>query len=1721
MTDWALPTQLDEQPEPQPQEREYYLPGLGPTLSNDELLERARQRHAGEEEMPGEYIARRLPFSGLAIRVPEVVSLNRARARLESGEPEPGDFDTIARAERRDRRHARDTETFGGALAEEASHIPAMLGEMFVAGPLIRGATGLAGAGARAIGTGRIGGAVAGALGGGATMAATMPSFGVPEGIAEGRGTQAFVQATAQGAILGSIGRLMNAAIPGAGLARGAARMGAGGVIFPAEQQAADAALSGVDDLVRDHIGPHLGISTGYGTLGQLLGARQPDGSEGKPEQGLRRLAIQAIMGTAFAGMHEIQHGNLLDSFGRASRDLQRQGLSEAGAATEIDAALQRAIDEVRSGRQSRVDVTATGETKPSRPVDQFAAQMADAAKEAERRAAEPKPETKPPKIDMNDEALSVVSSGRLTEAMRGSPLETIYERAVEAGYPRDYSTLTRAVFVGAAERMSPGAMEAEFARHFPLLEARPTPPADPPPEAAQPASPTPGGAVAELRADYLESTRRPQNFNPFMERLFDKSMTMPVEEIRALAESIGIDTSPAPNDGMWLLGRIDSEGRERIVRAERGGVISGPTARAAAPASSGLTESYSITSGGTTAGEIELGRIGSPRESQAARAAFPNLIGPNETVSRIHGIEIHEPHRGKGLGQKLYLKGMKQHKADWYYNSQAEPGAVNALNALARKGLIEIHWKEPGGAHLVRLRKPPAAPPEPARPASRAPEAWDDVRPMGERLRVLKEDPRYREFDDYDLEHNVLANLSPEQARSMTPDEARQRNSDTDMMAGMGMYGEAGLPSPAETARARTGAAEPPRTMESLRQAEAAGEPVRLEEVARAAGLDARELHVLKESQSGRKYDDIATDQPMRKKDGSPLTRARVEQLYNQARAKLGDTEGLLKKKKVTKDAAAENRAALKEGAVPAKEANAENRDAPKRAVDQYRQAQDALERLNEDIVRKMEDGTATPAAQAAYEAEAARLVKIMQEVENRSGRKQRKPKPDLVHQGTEPPNEATDATIRKVVDDFVRDESGTLNIPKVEEFAAKTYEKLKKGYQHLQDNAGQMAGEMFPRLTRMSRVAGEKASRFVSADGYAEMATPEMIDRVLGPGATEADRKLVGAVLTERRLRYARAVFETFGDAERAGNVRSMIGASTPEGEIYLPSEQAYQEALNSPRVQEAIKRWKDSMVPVMEDNFRRSQGIEPDEMIQALTQIPGEPINLRAISMEADVTPSTVFFGTSRGNLKNTRLHENRFAREFKGSADAYDVDLGAIIRGSLGVTKTAAKADWFRQMVADGDANFGRPGVRQEGWREIPNVRPPKGTQNAGAGDSSIYVRDAIYKEVRQALAVDEPWKIDTFKAAADLATKATLASTIEAAYHSKNLLTFLFKPGVNWADAARNVYKDIRRDPAYMRRIVELAEIGAMKTEGSFETGVQYSSKNPLTWMGNFLHLLQRSMRVTADQAFDRLARRGAVNTETNRRNFINQLGQYNKLAQHRIIVALRDLGVGPFATAGSNYWMQGLRALKMDPGVKAETTGAAISFRAEMLARSLAVLSAVGVANYLAWGRVDGDDDTPIGSIRLGREGARLSYFDALNFTGMTRGARQLGLLSVAEGIRRNESTSQIVNRGTRQVIQSGAHPAVGPVLHLGWTVATGKDTTGRRIAANPPGNDDIDIVQNIIAAAMHANPVISSVEPEIRNVFGMAKSPHHDTLSERLWRNLGPYAPKVRTVRR
>lgn len=664
--------------------------------------------------------------------------------------------------------------------------------------------------------------------------------------------------------------------------------------------------------------------------------------------------------------------------------------------------------------------------------------------------------------------------------------------------------------------------------------------------------------------------------------------------------------------------------------------------------------------------------------------------------------------------------------------------------------------------------------------------------------------------------------------------------------------------------------------------------------------------------------------------------------------------------------------------------------------------------------------------------------------------------------------------------------------------------------------------SGQTAPQTTDLNRPTGEALGRLMGAQTYARMAAPMYIDKVMGPGATKADRVLVGTTFQEMRHRHAREALlakeQELWNTDRAAAVEAgkearAIVTFVGQDNSPLKTEADYQREVNSPRFRQVLENWKREFVPEMEKNYRGAEGIEEDEPINNITQIPELPMNAKAVRTTGEATDSTVYIGQGRGNLKNVKIGKLAFAKRATLAAEAYDTDLGAIIENSLAKGVIAArKAEFYRIGHENGVIEWHKPGDRLDGAQEIPFSRPPKGTQEAERGEVA-YARNEAYDETRKALAVDKATTIPVLTPFLSAVTRAALASTAEATYHTKNLLTIMMKPGMSPIDFMNNAWNVIGKDKVAAERIVELARISAMKESGyeSQAYSVLKSKYSPLTWMGNILDIVDHTMRLTAEDAFERLKRTGRVEgSETNKRDFINQLGNYNKRAQGELVTILRDTGLGPFATAGTNYYVQGLRSLVMDPGVKATSTQAAIGLRAEMLARTVGVLSAVALTNYLRWGRVDGDDTVPLGAIKLADspEG-KTRYIDLTNLTGLTRGMREVGLLAMAEGARSGAQPAETRDRSVENAWHSILHPATGPGVQLLYTAATGNNTAGMKVAEEPPPGET-HAWQKLKAALTNANPLYATVT-------GSDNPSRTSSPDEKAWKLLGPLGVKYK----
>ncbi len=489
-------------------------------------LRAARENVQGSEES-WQHIAatRAIPVLSTVLTTKNRVLYENALKRFEEGKPEPDDYDRIATHERV--RELEQNASTGRAVGNLAMGVGSMAGEALVGGTVARTALGGLGAVARGVGLGRaaawlgLGGETAAELGGGvarggvqlpsagnvanvagqaatrfgvqtATQTAAMPSMWAPEWIqnnidhqrepTDPRGMPAaFATGMMQTAILGSIGRQVNARIPGEGLRATATRLGAAGPLGLLESEAANVVSSSA------------GLNTGYGHVGEIYRSFQD--TNGRPATAFQNAALTALTFTAFGALHEVQGHGPMEAFTEASRSLRRQGLSENAAGERLQRAIEPIVEAARNPNVTAEELSAQVagiRSETTRPVAQTLADVVIKAQEKQKSEPAPRREGFPDENGMvrmyhGGEDPTGATEGRWVTPNLADAEGWARKGNSQVWYvdvPADHPSMRKAFDDSGTNMRSPFArteVPAEFARKMRPVETSQPPPTAPP----------------------------------------------------------------------------------------------------------------------------------------------------------------------------------------------------------------------------------------------------------------------------------------------------------------------------------------------------------------------------------------------------------------------------------------------------------------------------------------------------------------------------------------------------------------------------------------------------------------------------------------------------------------------------------------------------------------------------------------------------------------------------------------------------------------------------------------------------------------------------------------------------------------------------------------------------------------------------------------------------------------------------------------------------------------------------------------------------------------------------------------------------------------------------------------------------------------------------------------------------------------------------------------
>lgn len=674
---------------------------------------------------------------------------------------------------------------------------------------------------------------------------------------------------------------------------------------------------------------------------------------------------------------------------------------------------------------------------------------------------------------------------------------------------------------------------------------------------------------------------------------------------------------------------------------------------------------------------------------------------------------------------------------------------------------------------------------------------------------------------------------------------------------------------------------------------------------------------------------------------------------------------------------------------------------------------------------------------------------------------------------------------------------ESERLGItPAVPALIANLTDAVKGSSDYLKGAVRSLMGKSMPRTTAVDQHAGELGVRWASSRIAAPYAAKAFSDATL---EGKVDPVKFGAALTEDNLRSVKQAFEEAGDAEKASAVTSVIGAKNSP----FRTEAEYQTFLADPETQAAIDRhkalWDESIDPM----YKAAMEIDPDAELPSRGLQTGARINLFGADPDAPISPNRTTVGGA--SLTATFKKRTPFGIAATGTGP-YGINYAEMMENTFGKQLSIANQNAFNKaLVEGGNAVISRPGQTISLGGENTTAFPLSRVRVISKGEEgtrtfsqaqNIYVKNSLAGEYVAAAnpfgSVTRGGKI--VSAIGGAFNKMALAGLTDATVHLSNLSTVLFtRPGsgnlvsdivmsgMGRADIpvtlTKALAKSLQNNTA---QLGELAEIGALRAPHTVSN----------FGLGKVIQWADRTTRLVLDDTYKELAAEGVVeNSETARREFVNQVGQYNSRLQGFFTRTLRQTGMSPFITAGKTFATLGVRNMTLDPGVAGSGLNNAMLLRADIAAKWVGTVGILALANYMLTkdkgGGVMGRPGVPIGRLDTGmaNEDGNPLTLPFLDIVGFGRGLRVTGVGGTVNALRNDLPLQVALDAGARDIENSLIAPLAGPLPRAVLGAATGMPAAtkiGRIFPVVPPGKSQT--LSDAKNAAIEANPVVASL---------------------------------------
>jgi hypothetical protein len=519
--------------------------------------------------------------------------------------------------------------------------------------------------------------------------------------------------------------------------------------------------------------------------------------------------------------------------------------------------------------------------------------------------------------------------------------------------------------------------------------------------------------------------------------------------------------------------------------------------------------------------------------------------------------------------------------------------------------------------------------------------------------------------------------------------------------------------------------------------------------------------------------------------------------------------------------------------------------------------------------------------------------------------------------------------------------------------------------------------------------------------------------------------------------------------------------------------PIEKYKQEIENaSPEIQGNIERWKRHVVPEMDSLYNELKNVDPATEREGRGWKFGARLNLLSKTEEEKMASygdlDKPMPSTSVSNYRNPNVKRDKFMQKASFLGD-YSTDPVAILTNSLAsrwneVTKIrfykALEDKGVGKIVAAGEEAptmiGGKEAVRLP--IKFPETDPKTGITRVV--EQSLYVQKGLEDSVKKVLDVDSKPKQLFFTKPF---TRIQIIGFADATAHLKNLQNVVRNAlgrESSWADITAKI--PILGQAQSVKEIADVAKEVASKSQRTRDEKAYlakigalrpfYPAEGLQRFLGThqLLHDVDTATRIILNRRYDELIKRyGAVDTESARRDFINQVGNYNRRLMGYWETKARDTGFSPFIVAGRAMNRYARKMITGDPGFQTDNVKGAIAARAAQIS-SLAFATLIpAITNMFTTGNPYGREGTPIGAIDFGpnydtEEGKRRT-FDVFALTGLRRGLRQFGIDSAIDGARSGKDIRDIERDMANGFITTKMHPWIGPAVGLGQETLTGK----------------------------------------------------------------------------